>query len=172
MNGPVDGFVDMGVCTHDLPYLFVTALGDQVLVDFTEGGEEAVGVISRKWVTVVRHGQAVVRDVVAGDRCCPHSAVHVSHRNAFAAQHEVNGGCVRSQHPHRDCPVGNVRAKDLVGLRVGAIDEGVDHRVVDSCWSYRCHVTPFLGALARCVRTPGWGRFERRCEGPTPKSYW
>ena len=54
------------MCAKDPPEVFVAARGEQVAVEFAEGGPEAVGVIERVRFVAVAHAHPVVRHVGPG----------------------------------------------------------------------------------------------------------
>ena len=100
--------------------LLVTALGDQVLVELAERGQERVRVVDRE-----RAGVAVVDLELVAERqlgALDHPHEHAPgvdplelDRRLSADQHG-DGVCARSQRANDDAIVGRVRAEHAVGV--------------------------------------------------------
>jgi len=136
--------------THDAPQLLVPPLGDEVHVEFTERGEESVGVIGRDDPSAVGHVEPVVGDLLDGKHARPDPAMLMLQRYARPIVEDDDDRLRHgAKHAYRDTVLARMGAEDGVRIMMLAIDDPVEIGAVDL---HRPLLTGLLGQL----RLPGF----------------
>lgn len=153
-----------------LPQLLVAALADQVQIELTESGQEAVRVLELDLGVVVRDEQRVLRDGAQRQQPGEETLAVVVQFGAEPLRDHGHGPGVRPQRPDGDASADRMGAEQRVRVVVAAAEQpltvpGVE-RLHGPCTSgrrrRRCRCRCRLGGQDRCVLGVRRG-LRRRC---------
>ncbi len=112
--GPGHALVDHRLRPERPPQLLVSALADQMQVQFADGGPEAVRVVDLDGVVLVPHLQPVLRDLRHGQHAGEEAVAVVVQLGPRPGRQHGDGAGVRAQRPHQHTARDRVRAQHVV----------------------------------------------------------
>ena len=155
----------MHVGAHHAPQLLVAPLGDEVHVELTERGEEAVGVVGGDDAAAVGHVEPVVGHLLDGEYADPHAAVLVPEGDARAIVEDDDDRLGHgAQDAHGDTVLARMRAEDCVRVVMGTIDDEVELGPIDLDGARQfARVLLARAFLARAILTHGACSIDTMC---------